>query len=424
MAPLQASVHPFLFSHCILAVTVIPLTLTVLKPYESHMKPVLSGSYLLSRIIPSLNADGVFDKIPDTFWKKSSEGSIVYPSRDSFVRGSINAAAQHQHLIIQPDIVWLTALAQMNFYLRKNGEEKDVRSKFDNFQGDGLLHSLALAQPTMWFGLFIQTRIRTDWRVEWMRPKFTTSTQLDELVADVLMMASSNSSFEEVAPLICGFEIPSITLLGLKEDWELLLLKLNRLKEFGEQPARYGANLRPFLSRFAATFKDPNDQQIRQFWSDMITAKREQCSKNNTVSGSMNGFHYWDQAGNIFPESSGNRKDLGRIVLDDIEYPWRHRSNLPSAYYTFPLCWWADAPGFAKGASLAGLLGMSIRKGIPEGYAKAMHRPNFTLPPTVRDDQHSTLQPIHTWTTIAEPDPERPGKLKVTSALFPDRSRL
>jgi hypothetical protein len=170
MAPLQAYVLLSLLFQCILAITVIPLTFAVPKPYESHVKPVSSGSNLLSRIVPSFNADSGFDQIPDTFWKSANEGSIVYPSQDSFVRGSIEAAAKHQHLVVRPDIVWLTVLAQMNFYLRKNGEEMDVRSKFDNFQGGGLLHGLALAQPTMWFGMFIQARIRTDWLVEWMRP--------------------------------------------------------------------------------------------------------------------------------------------------------------------------------------------------------------------------------------------------------------
>jgi hypothetical protein len=232
------------------------------------------------------------------------------------------------------------------------------------------------------------------------------------------MMASSNSSSEEVAPITCGFGIPSITLLGVKKDWELLLLKLDRLKEFGEQPARYSKILRPILSRFVTTFREPNDQNIRQFWSDMITAKREQCSATNTISGWINGFHFWDQAGNLLPETTGYSESLGRVVLDDIEYPWRHTSNLPSAYYTFPLCWWADAPGFAKGASVAGLLGTSIRKGMPQGYAEAIQRANFSLSSPVADDQHSTLQPIHTWTTIAEPDPNRPGMLKVTFALF------
>jgi hypothetical protein len=112
------------------------------------------------------------------------------------------------------------------------------------------------------------------------------------------MMASSIPLTEDIAPIACGFGIPSITLLGTQKDWELLLLKLNRLAESGDQPLQYSQNLRPILSRFIATFQDPNKHAIRQFWNDMVTLNRGQCATTSTVSGWINGFHYWDHLGN------------------------------------------------------------------------------------------------------------------------------
>lgn len=46
----------------------------------------------------------------------------VYPTSDGFVRGAIDAWAQHQHLVIRPDEVWFSILAQMNFYMQRNAE--------------------------------------------------------------------------------------------------------------------------------------------------------------------------------------------------------------------------------------------------------------------------------------------------------------
>jgi hypothetical protein len=339
---------------------------------------------------------------PDEYWKLANNGSTSYASRDSFVRGSIEAGAQHQHLVISPDIVWLTILTQMNFYLRKHERDKDVRNNFENLPRAGPFNALMFGEPQKWWGNFILLGNRTDWLLDWIQPKFTTSNPADEIIADILVLASSIPLDEKVAPLTCGSGMPSITLLGTQKDWELLLLKLDRLKAFGEQPTRYSQNLRPILLRFFTTFKDPNNHDIRQFWSDMVTAKRKRCTTTNTVTGWINGFHYWNQAGDLLLEASGDNEGLGRVVLDDIVYPWRRTSDLPSAYYTFPLCWWADTLDYAKGEAVAGLLGTSIRKGAPEGYATAMRRAKSTPPLTFADSQHSSLQPMHAWDMNAE----------------------
>lgn len=75
------------------------------------------------------------------------------------------------------------------------------------------------------------------------------------------MMGLMQQYFDYTASIICG--LPSVTLLGEKSDWEVLLAKLNRLPDFGEEPASYAAQLRPILSRFVQTFNTPDKLEIR-----------------------------------------------------------------------------------------------------------------------------------------------------------------
>jgi hypothetical protein len=65
-----------------------------------------------------------------------------YVMKDSFVRGTIEAGAKHQHLAFRAGDVWLTILAQMNFNLRRHGQKKDALDKFENLRSSAvLLHS-------------------------------------------------------------------------------------------------------------------------------------------------------------------------------------------------------------------------------------------------------------------------------------------
>jgi hypothetical protein len=379
-----------LLLHHTLAVIVIPLSLTVPQFYKTTTKPVLSGLELVSRIVPSLNERKVSPE-PSFEWRGRDKRYTIYPSRDSLIRGSVEAGFQHQHLAIRPDDVWLTILSQMNFYLKRHRMEKVVLDKFDNIQGNGhwIFVSLIFMTPERPFAMEMRQRNKTDWLLDWIQPGFSTTTADDKFTADFQLMATSTPASEPGLSPTCGFGIPSITLLGTPKDWETLLRKLDRFQEFGEELARYSTNLRPILSRMVATFKDPNSYDIRQFWSNMIIPERGQCNKSTVLSGWINGFHFWDQTGNLLPKNSGSREGFPSVVLDDVAYSWQDSAQLPTASYSFRLC--AEVELFAFG----GMLATSVIEGIPEGYVEAMRSVKFTLPSSVVDGHHSTLQPYN-----------------------------
>jgi hypothetical protein len=134
----------------------------------------------------------------------------------------------------------------------------------------------------------------------------------------------------------------------------------------------------------------------------MITATPRQplCQTTDIITGWINGFHFWDGTGNLlssnpFPQSTSN----DTVRIDNIPYPWRKTNDLPTAYSAIRSCISQDSPWAAHDKTTVGMMAKSIKKGIPEGYKKAMQMAGFILPPTVVDADHSILQPEPVWIT-------------------------
>lgn len=70
--------------------------------------------------------------------------------------------------------------------------------------------------------------------------------------------------FDYKCCLGCG--LPSVTLLGERADWELILKRLDKLETFGAEPTRFCALLKPLVSRFVQSFEDPTSAEVIDFW--------------------------------------------------------------------------------------------------------------------------------------------------------------
>lgn len=96
-------------------------------------------------------------------------------------------------------------------------------------------------------------------------PAFSTTTASDEVVTAIIMMGSMQKYFSYEFALMCG--IPSVTLLGEREDWALMVTKLAQLAHLGAEPARFTQLLRPVLNNFVASFDNPESPDTLSFWS-------------------------------------------------------------------------------------------------------------------------------------------------------------
>jgi hypothetical protein len=430
MTIIRAAIVSSLIYH-ILAVTVIPLTLNLPRPYESDAKPVRNDSDLLYKLDPGFAARkgstnvvlgsnyGVAGRLrPDMNWTDN-----IYEGQDSFVRGAIDASSKHQHLTLRPDDVWYTALTQLSFYLRKHKNDKLIQDIWNSFEGKAppRNNEWVLISSTMdqWTNSRFKERDRTNWLLDWVRPefdellpkrKFGTQSAGDEMMADAIFMSSSNPSFEEIAPFPCQNGIPSVTLLGTKADWIKLANKFIQLEQgvLGNEPRLYSLGLRPILNRFITTFDIPNDPTIRIFWNDMVTISLRQrlCETTDIVSGWINAFHLWDATGKPLSPGFTLTQTVGNstvqsgeetVHLDNLIYPGRKIQDLPTAYSEVASCMGGDHVSELHTKTKVGMLAKSITKGIPEGYQKAMRLAGFVLPPTVADSDHSILQAEPVW---------------------------
>jgi hypothetical protein len=319
------------------------------------------------------------------------------PSGDSFIRGAIQAWGEHLHLVIRPDEVWFTILVQMNFYMLSHAEE--IRSLFVDHQGQEEI----LIKDFTWYDVLIrfkdeiQKRVKTPWLLDWITPSFSTTTDSDIMTANILMMGLTKAYFKFIGKQVCG--LPSVTLLGTQSDWEKLLAKLDRLPEFGSEPAAYKARLQPILSRFVSSFKEPDSPATKLFWNQIVSGHAAHVCGDPPVyvSGWITGFFYWNDNGNPFARSSRVGYE-SVLTLDGIKYPVLDLTLAPVGYARAPFVI-LDWEGMEKFPAFvaAGTLGKQITQGPPEGYKEALVRAGEDG--ALADDKaaHGTLRPLSGW---------------------------
>lgn len=337
----------------------------------------------------------------------------LQPSADSFLRGAIQAWGEHHHLVVRPEEVWFTILVQLNFYMGTHAEE--VRDLFVDHEGREtmLVEDFTWALVLEGFQYEIQDRVKTDWLLEWIRPDFSTTTDSDRMTANVLMMGLMKQYFNFEGGIICG--LPSVTLLGTKDDWQALHDKLERLAEFGDEPAAYQSRLDPILSRFVASFDEPDGDETVAFWNNIVLAESAvSCgAPPYYIGGWLTGFWYWDANGEAFARNEDG------LELDGVAYARIGVEDLPVGYAQAPFIMrdFRDVERF-EAMVLAGTVGKRITEGYPEGYLEAYERAGADAGALVEDaEQHSTLQPGSGWLLYGPVKHDRNGTEPLNAEL-------
>jgi hypothetical protein len=320
------------------------------------------------------------------------------PAKNSFLEGAIEAWAHHQHFVVRPEAVWYSILVQMNFYMTLHADDKEVRGTFVDHEGkkEIKVSGISLSAIIPRFQYEIQKRVKTDWLLDWIQPKFSTSTAEDDVTANVLFMGLMQAYFTFTAHVTCG--MPSVTLEGTRADWARLHAKLEKLPLFGKEPAEYAARLRPVLSRFVRTFDEPTHPDIRRFWTQIVTMQKTApthvCGAQpvNYASGWITAFQYWDAKGHPL----GSRGD-SELTLDGVRFPVHDLSKVPDAHASVPMKVIIDGQGTYNSTLVAGMFMRKVQLGAAPGYAAAMHSVGLQVPMTFAPTNESTLQPLSAW---------------------------
>ena len=164
------------------------------------------------------------------------------------------AYANHRPFVLSPDMIWL--LINQGFARHVNANQESMRDLFVDFSGKQSLIVKAnkkLEDPTLsWEEIFPQFTNQISNHtgsnlVETLTCNFSTTTSLEKVASEITIMETMKPYFEFIVMyIVCG--IPEITLEGTPEDWEKVLDKARRLKEYKLE--WWISELEPLLEEF------------------------------------------------------------------------------------------------------------------------------------------------------------------------------
>ena len=280
-----------------------------------------------------------------SFGKFSTEVPL-YSSKNGFVKAAVDAYSNHHHLTFRPEDVWFAILSQLSMHINKHAEElrdffvahkgkKELVVKVDGSKFTVDFGDLARSMSELIGDNVVDPELRP-----WIIPAFSTTTQTDQVVAAVMMMGAMQQYFSYKFCLCCG--IPSVTLLGNKEDWQEILHRLEKLKVLGAEPTYFYNLLKPVLTRFVGSFDAPDAPETIDFWQK-IAHRSGGGSGPSYLSGWITAFICWEDNGKpLFPSPSeqGNihayRHKPG-YSLDDVHYHRVDIQDIPSGYSSVPV---------------------------------------------------------------------------------------
>src|SRR3984957_10703646 len=253
----------------------MPVTFSPTKHQAETFQPDLSSwsaEVLLKAVFyPRFKAITGGQVLQSSFGHSNTD--IIRPCQNGFVHTVLEAYNHHRALIIRPDDVWLAIILLFSRFVNGNAEE--LRSQFVSHDGKQELVVTAWDARTRRSADYgrlaremsreIERNVSDPKLCAWILPAFTTTSAQDTIVASIAMMATFKQYFSYRMRLRCG--IPRVTLEGEKADWENILNRLEKLKEYGLQTVTWYYLLHPVITRFVKAFDSPDAPENLDFWS-------------------------------------------------------------------------------------------------------------------------------------------------------------
>lgn len=333
----------------------------------------------------------------------------ISPSQNGFVRAVYYAYSHHHHLTLRPEDIWFAVLTQLSFFVNAHAEE--LRSFFVAHKGRkelgvlklGTSQSADFGEIALCMTRLIEKNVVDPELRNWIIPNFSTTTESDKIVTAIVMMGALQQYFSYEVDLECG--IPTVTLLGEREDWKIILNKLEKLLQLGKEPAQFVELLRPVLRRFLASFDDPTNPDILDFWGKCVHEIAGE-SGPNYLSGWITAFCFWKDEGSLLygdgplPPVSLDEWDEGNAgcELDDILFHKVDTKDIPSAFASVPVTV-NDNGSTYESMMIAGLVGIQA---TPNGSVFNKNHDRHES-----DEQRpNSIQPLSGWWVYEKELPE------------------
>ena len=303
-----------------------------LEPIEGK-RILVDGKKLAKQILSPYEFPGELNIVATSF---ADERNLRYIGnlKDMFFRTVVKAYANHQSLVLSPDMIWL--LISQGFARYVNAHPEELRPQL--VEHDGKMDLVVRTPEELLTGNPDWEKIMGDFSdsiqkytkgdiAKTITANFTTTTPVTRIASEITLMESVKSYFEYVVMyLACG--IPSVTLQGTPEDWQLVLDKAKRLKPYGL--TKWIEELEPILTEFVRTAKGKPDQL---FWQRMVKEVRLPRLKGGGCSADkpteLDGWVL-----KLFPNEQG-------VTLDKIP----HTQNMPADHVRVDFKYLIVAPG-------------------------------------------------------------------------------
>lgn len=214
----------------------------------------------------------VFENGPGAPPEDQGWRQMFSPVINPFLQTVENCFNGHLPLAISPDHIWTLIAQGFADHVRKNAEE--LRSRFVNFQGKTELEIWRLdwidaySPDNDWQGVFTEFCQKIAEHIGEHQRKlvvsdFSTTGPVEAAVSEVVLMDAMSEYFSYSVRTCCG--IPTITLLGTREDWVSIRSRTLVLAEYGL--SWWTDRVIPILDRFVAAFDGNSDPK---FWQDIF----------------------------------------------------------------------------------------------------------------------------------------------------------
>ncbi|KAF7537479.1 hypothetical protein G7054_g3651 [Neopestalotiopsis clavispora] len=274
-------------------------------------------------------------EILQSSFDKGNIPAVLLANQNGFVSAITAAYGTHHHLIIRPDDIWLAIMVQFSAYVNKHAEElrglfvpHQDRKELTIVYERGTRYTLDYADFASKIGGLISDNVVDKEVCRWITPDFSTTLQHDITVASIVMMGTLQAYFKYRALITCG--IPSVTLLGTKEDYELILARLEKFTMYGEEPTTFRALLEPVIRNFIRSFDEPEHAEVINFWQKICHYNRG--SGFNSYTGWITAFCFWNSQG----EQQIYRRKRG-LSLEGIQYGSVDLDSIPDGFVRVPV---------------------------------------------------------------------------------------
>ncbi|AKQ69665.1 hypothetical protein A176_006577 [Myxococcus hansupus] len=178
------------------------------------------------------------------------------------------AFAEHRPLVLSPDAVWLTIAQGVAQHVRLNAEA--LRSRIVRHEGRKTLTVDVGGLPETdsdYLLLFSSFRHQLREALGQGMPRllscdFSTSTDVERMAGDVVLMDAMSPYFDFVMACVCG--IPRVTLLGTPEDWKAIRRRIDVIQEL--DLSWWTSSLIPIMDAFVSASEGRPD---REYWKEM-----------------------------------------------------------------------------------------------------------------------------------------------------------